>query len=289
MIEQGESDREVWNGYSAREAAQFVGLSESAVRSCVRAGLLAAGKGDGLGSVLSFRDVKVLRLIKKLTHKGVSIRRVRRQLGALRRRLPDKASLSELAIFSHGGHVIVREDTHAWRADNGQLVLPFFSEGPAGDLTAFQARPPAMIPGAGAGVTADDWFFHAIELEEEDPRAAIEAYQRSLQLRPECPEALVNMGRLYAEGGQPQAAADAFSHALALDPSDATALYNLGVLAQDSGNDEGAISLYRRALSEDAKLAEAHYNLATIFDRTGDLRAAIRHINEYRKLTKRYS
>jgi Flp pilus assembly protein TadD len=44
--------------------------------------------------------------------------------------------------------------------------------------------------------------------------------------------------------------------------------------------------MYRRALELDPHLAEAHYNLATLFDQSGDSRAAIRHINEYRKLTR---
>ena len=57
-------------------------------------------------------------------------------------------------------------------------------------------------------------------------------------------------------------------------------------MAQDTGRDSEAIELYRRALDLDPGLCEAHYNLATIYDRAGDPRAAIRHINEYRKLTR---
>lgn len=63
-------------------------------------------------------------------------------------------------------------------------------------------------------------------------------------------------------------------------------MYNLGVVAQDAGREQDAIYLYGRALELDPGLAEAHYNLATLFDQSGDSRAAIRHINEYRKLTK---
>ena len=58
------------------------------------------------------------------------------------------------------------------------------------------------------------------------------------------------------------------------------------MLAQDAGKETEAIELYRRALELDPQLAEAHYNLATLFDQSGDSRAAIRHINEYRKLTR---
>jgi tetratricopeptide (TPR) repeat protein len=91
---------------------------------------------------------------------------------------------------------------------------------------------------------------------------------------------------MFAESGDPQAAHDCFRSALELDPADATAYYNLGVVAQDGGKEEDAIGFYRRALELDPRLAEAHYNLATLFDQSGDSRAAIRHINEYRKLTR---
>jgi tetratricopeptide (TPR) repeat protein len=91
---------------------------------------------------------------------------------------------------------------------------------------------------------------------------------------------------MFAESGDPEAARDCFASAIDLDPADATAFYNLGVIAQDSGKEEDAIASYRRALELDPRLAEAHYNLATLFDQSGDSRAAIRHINEYRKLTR---
>jgi tetratricopeptide (TPR) repeat protein len=58
------------------------------------------------------------------------------------------------------------------------------------------------------------------------------------------------------------------------------------VISQDAGKEEDAIGHYRRALELDPRLAEAHYNLATLFEQSGDSRAAIRHINEYRKLTR---
>jgi tetratricopeptide (TPR) repeat protein len=91
---------------------------------------------------------------------------------------------------------------------------------------------------------------------------------------------------LFAESSDPEAANDCFRSALELDPAESTAYYNLGVLAQDAGKESDAITLYHRALELDPQLAEAHYNLATLFDQSGDSRSAIRHINEYRKLTR---
>jgi tetratricopeptide (TPR) repeat protein len=274
----------VWSGYSTRDAAQLAGLTESAVRSCARAGLLSATAG-GLPARFSFQDLAVLKSVKGLTAGGVSWRRIRRQLVELRRRVAP-AGLSSLHLSASGRQVVVREGAFAWQADNGQMLLDFDQEPAGGEITAMPVRREAPAPEPALGLTADQWFERGADLEEEDPAAALEAYRHSLHLRPDCTETLINLGRLHAESGAVEQAAEFFSRAIELDPRDGTAVYNLGVVAQDMGRDEEAVRLYERALQLDPALAEAHYNLATIFDRTGDPRAAIRHIHEYRKLTR---
>jgi tetratricopeptide (TPR) repeat protein len=286
----------VWSGYSTRDAAHLAGLTESAVRSCARAGLLSDGAG-ALPPRLSFQDLAVLKSIKELAAGGVSWRRLRRELVELRRRTPPSAGLSSLHLAAHGRHVVVREGSCTWQADSGQILFDFDIDidfgAPAakrspvrGEVAAMPLRREAPAPVPALGLTADQWFERGAELEEEDAAAAIEAYRHSLHLRPDSTETLINLGRLHAESGAVEEAADYFSRAMELDPRDGTAVYNLGVVAQDMGRDEDAVRLYRRALELDPALAEAHYNLATIFDRTGDPRAAIRHIHEYRKLTR---
>lgn len=279
----------MWSGYTAREAAEFVGLSESMVRACVRAGLLTPD-ATRVPTRFSFRDLKVLKIVKTLGGQGVSLRRIRSQLSNLQRRVGPAVSLAELSISSFGGHVVVHDSQEgqrrAWRADNGQMLLSFRDAEPAGELAAMPPIAEAPPPEPLAPMTADAWFERALELEEDDVGAAIAAYRRALKLRPDCTETLINLGRLFAEGGEPVRAEECFREALELDPADPTAVYNLGVVAQDTGKDGEAIELYRRALDLDPSLSEAHYNLATIYDRTGDPRAAIRHINEYRKLTR---
>ncbi|MEZ4363931.1 MAG: tetratricopeptide repeat protein [Kofleriaceae bacterium] len=275
----------MWSSYSARHAAQLIGLTESAVRSCIRDGLI--GSPGEVPARLSFRDLAALRAMKALVDAGVPLTRVRKDLLEIARALPDGATLAELPLEARGGRVCLRgQGTSA-----GQLELPL---GPQrrGDAPADGALHPLPRSATAAGpqpapvITADEWLARAAALEEQDPPAAIEAYQRSLRLRPDCSEAWINLGRLHAESGDADAARRCFRSALDVDPADATALYNLGVVAQDAGEESDAIELYRRALELDTSLAEAHYNLATLYDRTGDARQAIRHINEYRKLTK---
>ncbi len=275
----------MWSSYSARHAAQLIGLPESAVRSCVRAGLIGTAE---LPVRLSFRDLSALRTVKSVVGAGIPLSRARRELVAIQRQLPPGASLAEVPIEVRDGHLWVRGEPAPLV---GQLPLPFspalggHGEAPAGQLHDLPTRP-VEAPTPAPALTADDWFERAIALEDGDAAAAVDAYRRSLRLRPDCVEAWINLGRLHAEGGEGEAATECFSTALRLDPRDATAVYNLGVVAQDAGREQDAIFLYTRALELDGCLAEAHYNLATLFDQTGDSRQAIRHINEYRKLTK---
>lgn len=285
----------MWSSYSARHAAQLIGLTESAVRSCIRDGLI--GSPGEVPARLSFRDLAALRAVKALVDAGVPLARVRKDLLEIARTLPEGRGVAELPLEARAGRVHVRGQV----ASAGQLELPLapgeatdtdtdtdtspVPSRPGGDLHALP-RPGVPGPVAAPVVTADEWLARAVALEEVEPAAAIEAYQRSLRLRPDCSEAWINLGRLHAENDNPESARQCFRSALDVDPADATALYNLGVVAQDAGEESDAIGLYGRALEIDPGLAEAHYNLATLYDQSGEARLAIRHINEYRKLTK---
>lgn len=277
----------MWSSYSARHAAQLIGLPESAIRSCIRDGLV--GAAGLVPAQLTFRDLSALRTVKALIDAGMSLPRVRRELQRIQRRLPSGASIAELTLEARGGQVYIRGAYAEADAGPGQLALPIALDdapAPAGEVRALPRQVDALPDDAAAPTTADQWLVRALQLEERDPVASIEAYRRSLRLRPECTEAWINLGRLFAENSDPDAARDCFRSAIELDPGDATAHYNLGVIAQDGGKEADAIVCYRRALEIDPRLAEAHYNLATLFDQSGDARAAIRHINEYRKLTR---
>ena len=273
----------MWTSYSARQAAQLIGLPESAVRACIRSGLI--GQPGDVPAKLTFRDLAALRTVKALVDGGVPPARARRELTQIVRQLPAGASITNLPIEARGGHVHVRGVGGPALGPQLELPLEIQLEAP-GEMHELPPRPAPPAPALAPAVTADEWLARALALEETDPPAAIDAYRRCLRLRPDSTEAWINLGRLYAETGEPASARDCFTTALRLDPADATALYTLGVVAQDAGAEGEAIDLYTRALELDPSLAEAHYNLATLFDQSGDARAAIRHINEYRKLTR---
>ena len=74
----------MWTSYSARHAAQLIGLPESAVRSCIRDGLV--GTPGTVPAQLSFRDLSALRTVKALVDAGLPLPRVRKELVRIQQR-----------------------------------------------------------------------------------------------------------------------------------------------------------------------------------------------------------
>src|SRR5580698_4015672 len=110
----------MWESYSARHAAQLIGLAESAVRSCIRSGLV--GAPGAVPAQLSFRDLSALRTVKALVDAGLPLVRVRRDLVRIQRGLPTGASIVEVTVEARDGRVHVRGALDPEAA--GQLALP---------------------------------------------------------------------------------------------------------------------------------------------------------------------
>ena len=234
----------MWTSYSARHAAQLIGLPESAVRSCIRDGLV--GTPGAVPAQLSFRDLSALRTVKALVDAGLPLgaRAQGARARSSARCRAARRSPSSPSRRAAGRSTCAARDDGAAAA--GQLALPFVApvaaaSEPPGELRELPRAPDAPVPVAVPPATADQWLQRAHALEERDPVAAIDAYRRSLRLRPDCTEAWINLGRMFAESGDGEAARDCFHSALELDPADATAHYNLGVLAQDAGKEAEAI------------------------------------------------
>ena len=208
----------MWTSYSARHAAQLIGLTESAVRSCIRDGIV--GTPGTVPAQLSFRDLAALRTVKALVEAGLPLPRVRKELVRIQHALPAGGSIAELTLEVRGDQVVVRGTEGGAAA--GQLVLPLTptaqaAPAPEGELRELPRAPDAGAPAFVPPATAEQWIQRAMVLEERDPVAAIEAYRRSLRIRPECSEAWINLGRLFAESGDATAAHDCFRSALELD------------------------------------------------------------------------
>ena len=94
------------------------------------------------------------------------------------------------------------------------------------------------------------------------------------------------MGRLLHEAGQLKEAEQVYREAVQVSGYDAVLLFNLAVLLDDMGRKPEAIETYGLALKRDPNLADCHYNLALLCQELGRPQEAIRHLSQYRRLTR---
>jgi tetratricopeptide (TPR) repeat protein len=271
-------------GFTTREAARIIGLPETRLRSWIRSGLINPRRGGGGRITFSFQDLVVLRTSKGLIDEQIPTLKVRRMLHALRRQLPVDRDLTGLSLYADGDHVVVWDGTARWQPDSGQFMLNFE---PASSLRRTGRRPAMALPRRGLRLTASQWHDLAAELEATSPEEAQAAYRQALALDPTLGAAHVNLGKLAHARADFREAETHYRKALCLDPDDALAAFNLGVLLEDTARPAEAERVYRKALAADPTLTDAHYNLALLCERRGRRREALRHLNAYRRLTKR--
>jgi len=79
-----------------------------------------------------------------------------------------------------------------------------------------------------------------------DFQKAIEAYTKSLELRPNNADVLTDLGIMYRRSGQPKKAIESFDKAAKVDPKHETALFNKGIVLMHDLNDfDGAIQTWQ--------------------------------------------
>ena len=96
----------------------------------------------------------------------------------------------------------------------------------------------------------------------------------------------VDRGYALHEAGRLEEAEAAYREALKADGAEASLLYNLGVLLEDMDRGREALAAYQAALRGDPALADCHYNLALLYENLGRKKEAIRHLAQYRRLTR---
>ena len=288
--------------YTTREVAQLLKLPEYRIRAYVHLGVVSGGRdelrpqGRGSGRRLrfDFRDILVLKTARKLLAAGLPATKVERALAALKRQLGDEQPLTAVRVTIEDGVIVVSNGDIAWEPESGQGHLTFHEPDPApAPPTSTTQRTLAEVVRTkkiGAGLTnalgtaqnADEWFNLGLDLEEDDPDSAYEAYLRALACNPEHVEAMINIGRLCSEAGDDNRAAAYFRQATRVDPAHPVAHFNLAVTLHDRGDLDTARAAYQAALIHDPEFADAHFNLATLLEETGDHDGAVEHMQAYR-------
>lgn len=265
--------------YGVRDVEKMLRLPRSTIRAMASAGFVTPVRGPRNALLFSFQDLIVLRTAQTLASAKVPAKRITRSLKELRRQLPETMPLSGLSISAVGEQVVVRDGTHQRQVESGQYVLDFESDPSSGLLSVIEHPQPAD-----ANV---DWFAYGASQEQEDPQAAIEAYGKAIAQAPERLDARINLGRLLHEARRYPEAERVYREAIAVcTGSDPLLLYNLGVLLGDLGRRREAIEAYEAALRKEPTMADCHYNLALLYEQLGKGKPALRHLSEYRRLTR---
>jgi tetratricopeptide (TPR) repeat protein len=269
---------------STADAARILGISEARVRELVRSGLCRPER-RGRRYAFSFQELVVLRAAAGLLGKNVPPARVSAALAALVRELAPERPLSGLRVFADGKRVAVRDGGTAWEPETGQTLLDF-------EVDELARRVGELRPvGASAAATDDPHaralaeFERAVDLEDEDPSAACDAYGRALALDADLVDAWVNLGRIAHESGNAKEAVRLYHEALERSPEDPVIHFNLALALEDARGAAPAAAHYERALAFDPRFADAHYNLAAVCEKLGRKADALRHYHAYKKLT----
>ena len=133
-------------------------------------------------------------------------------------------------------------------------------------------------------VYADSSKFHLLlgdlKTATDDGSAALQAYDRAIQLAPQFTEAYVNRGTHYFLIKQTDAAKADFEKALSLNPKQIEALNNLGLIEVERGNWNEALEFFEKALSIDPVYPYSLNNKGFVLLQNGELekgRAFIEH------------
>jgi tetratricopeptide (TPR) repeat protein len=247
----------------------------------VRARYVSPARGPRGALRFSFHDLVLLRTARSLLAAGISRRRVGEALRSVRAQLPAELPARGLSVTAAGGRVVVHEAGGRRDALSGQLLLAFELRLDGQQLKLIDIAAARDAPAA-EDIDCESAFAAALELEDTDVEAAVEAYQACVS-RHAHSGARANLGRLLHLQGR---ISEALSLYQAGDQANADLLYNQAVALEDLGRAEEAIATYARVVALDRDYADAHHNIARLLQQAGDHRRALRHWNAYRRLSQ---
>jgi tetratricopeptide (TPR) repeat protein len=123
---------------------------------------------------------------------------------------------------------------------------------------------------------ADAYFNMGIVLKDQGKfEEAIEAYKKSITLKPDHAEAYCNKGSVLYDQGKFDEAIEAYKKSILLKPNYADAYNNMGLALHYQDKMEEAIQAYNKTLSLNPDYAEAHHNLSFALLKSGRLKEGL--------------
>jgi tetratricopeptide (TPR) repeat protein len=263
--------------FTRSDVRRKLGVSERQLRAWERLRMVEPADS------YSFSDLIALKTIVKLRENRIPNQQISRAIDALRRKLPRvKQPLSELRIISDGRTITVKMPGERMEAISGQMVFEFDTA----ELSAVKAISRKPDESAVRLKDAEAWFQKGLELEETGapPEAAIDAYQKAVELNPAAAGAWVNLGTLHYRMRRFRDAELCYIRAVEADPNYALAEFNLGNLYDEQNRPHDAVLHYKRSLAINPQHADSHFNLALICERNGDPLRAVHHWKAYLKI-----
>jgi tetratricopeptide (TPR) repeat protein len=121
-------------------------------------------------------------------------------------------------------------------------------------------------------------------LEQSSPLKAETAYRNAIAADAELEDAHLNLGALLCHVGRCSEAIGVYENALKHGHQSPALLFNLALAQEDAGCLTEAMLSLRRCIRDEPTFRDAYFNLARLEEQLGDTQAALRHLNDYRRL-----
>ncbi len=118
-------------------------------------------------------------------------------------------------------------------------------------------------------------FLGDLNREQGSLQRAQAAYDKALEIRPQDPQVLTNMGLLHSQAGNLTEAVRTFQQSLSQAPNQPLTRVNLGIALETAGDPAGARAAFEEAVQQNPHEALAHFNLGNLHQRAGRLDEAL--------------
>ncbi len=293
--------------YSIRDVSRILAVQEARLRYWTQTGFVGPTVRKGGRFYYTFCDLLAVKAAKDLVATGMTLQKVRKNVDALKKALPDDTHpATKLRVCCDGETIVALADDIAFQPIGGQIVMAFnvpsFGEHVSQVLAMPRVDPNAVAQRgtssdgaphevtdnpteANGGTTAYRYFVEACAAEDRgESETAEHLFRQAIDLEPNMAAALTNLGNLIYRQGELEDARKLYDRALEHDPSQPEARYNLANLLEDLGETDLAIAELRRVCAAAPEFADAHYNLGIMLAQVGGTAQAKQHLERYLEL-----
>lgn len=290
--------------YSIRDVSRILAVQEARLRYWMQTGFVGPTVRKGGRFYYTFCDLLAVKAAKDLLATDMPLQKVRKNVDALKKALPDTTHpATKLRVCCDGETIVALADDVAFEPIGGQVVMAFtvptFGEHVAQVLSMPRVDPNAVVPPsdgaphevqdavteANGGAVAYRNFVEACAAEDAgDFETAEHQFRLAIELEPNMAAALTNLGNLVHRQGELEEARRLYERALEHDPSQPEARYNLANLLEDLGETDLAIAELRKVCAAAPEFADAHYNLGIMLAQVGGTAQAKQYLERYLEL-----